>query len=93
MSQPQKEVWGKLTQREGSVVMEYPILPSVMWSDYIYSKHSIIPVLDLGISSITHYSLSILLCLSCNKTLFFYSTRVLTVPFIIKYYLVWLYPF
>ena len=58
---------------------------SIIWTDYIsdymYSEHSAIPVLASVISSMPHYSLSVLLYLSCNKTLFLLSTSVLTVPF------------
>ena len=54
------------------------LLPS---SVTIYSEHGIIPVLVSGISRQSHYSLSVLLYLSCNKTHFLLSTSVLAIPF------------
>ena len=58
-----------------------------MWSDYIYSKHGIIPVLALGISSVPHYLLFVLLYLSYNKTLpLFYKCVDCSFP--LKYHLV-----
>ena len=61
-----------------------------MWSDYIYSKHGIIPVLALEISSMPHYSLSVLLYLFCNKTLPLYYKHC---SFPLKNHLVLLNPF
>ena len=63
-----------------------------MWSDYIYSEHGIVLVLALGISNMPHYSLFVLLYLSCNKTLSLFCERV-DCSFPLKYHLVWLYPF
>ena len=64
-----------------SVVIEYPTPLSVIQRDYIYSEHGIIPVHVSGMSSKLLNFLSVLLYLSCNKTLCFYYANVLTVPF------------
>ena len=56
---------GKLAQGKWNIQHSL----SVVWSDYTYNEHSIIPVLASGISSMPHYSLSVLLYLSYNKTL------------------------
>ena len=59
--------------------MEYPT-HSVMWSEYIYiyiySEYGIMPAFALLISSRPHYSLSVLLYLSCNKTLSLFYEHV-----------------
>ena len=63
-----------------------------MWSDYIYCDNDIIPVLTSGISSVPHYSLSVLLYLPCNITLSLFYERGYC-PFLLKYHLVLLYIF
>ena len=60
-------------------------------SDYIYSEHGIIPGLASGISIVPNNSLSVLLYLSCNKTLSLFYVRV-DCSFPLKYYLFWSYP-
>ena len=52
---------------------------TILVTIYIYNELGIIPGLPSGISCEPHYSLSVLLYLSCNKTFLLSSMNVLTV--------------
>ena len=67
--------------------MEYPTPLPAMWNDYIYSEYGTMPVLALGISSVSYYSLFVLLYLSYNRTLSLFYERV-DDSFPLKYHLV-----
>ena len=66
-------------------VTEYPTHSlSLMWTDcindYFYREHGITPGLPSEISSVPHYSLSVLLNLSNNKNNFLSFENMLTLP-------------